>query len=123
MSNISVRYGGSVYLLLSQNADWNRNQYSRFYKEFIKVSKRLGNTSPGLLMAEFRDLYTIYAINLSAQAIVSRTNQVTINVERRDVPAQNAETLQNPRELDAFFIIISVAKIQIDCINKVTRKI
>ena len=123
ISNISVRYGGSVYPLLSQNADWNRNQYSRFYKEFIKVSKSLGNTSPGLSMAEFRDLYTIYAIDLSAQAIVSPTNQLTINVERRDVPAQNAETQQNPREIDAFFVIISEAKIQIDCINKVTRKI
>ena len=37
VSNISLRYDGSVYPLLSQNADWNRNQYSRFYKEFIKV--------------------------------------------------------------------------------------
>ena len=123
ISNISVRYGGSVYPLLSQNADWNRNQYSRFYKEFIKVSKSLGNSSPGLSMQEFRDLYTIYAIDLLAQAIVSPTNQLTINVERRNVPAQNAKTLQNPRELDAFFVIISEAKIQIDCINKVTRKL
>ena len=106
ISNISVRYGGSVYRLLSQNADWNRNHYSRFYKEFIKVSKSLCKTSPGLSMAEFRDLYTIYAIDLSAQAIVSQTNQLTINVEKRVVPAQNAETLQNPRELDAFFVFI-----------------
>ena len=74
-------------------------------------------------MAEFRDLYNIYAIDFSAQAIVSPTNQLTINVERRNVPAQNAKTLQNPRELDAFFVIISEAKIQINCINKVTRKI
>ena len=34
-------------------------------------------------MTEFRDLYTIYAIDESAQAIVSPTNQITINVERR----------------------------------------
>ena len=31
VSNISVSYDGPVYPLLSQNADWNRNQYSRFY--------------------------------------------------------------------------------------------
>ena len=66
VSNISVRYGGSMYPLLSQNADWSRNKYSRFYKEFIKVLKSLGNTNPGLSMAEFRDLYTIDAIDLSA---------------------------------------------------------
>ena len=80
-SNISVRYNGSVYPLLSQNADWNRNQYSRFYEEFIKISNSLGNPSLGLSMAEFLNLYTIYAIDLSAQAIVSQTNQLTINLE------------------------------------------
>ena len=47
-------------------------------------------------MAEFIDLYIIYAIDLSAQAIISPTNQLTINVERKDVPAHNAETAQNP---------------------------
>ena len=74
-------------------------------------------------MAEFRDLYTIFAIDLSVHAIVSPTNQLTINVERRNVPAQNAETPQNPKKLDAFFVIISETEIQIDCINKVTRKL
>ena len=53
-------------------------------------------------MQEFRDLYTIYSINLSSQATVSITNQLTINIERREIPAQNAETLQNPREMRHF---------------------
>ena len=35
--NSFVRYCGSVYPLLLQNADWNKNQYSRFYIEFIEV--------------------------------------------------------------------------------------
>ena len=48
VSNITVRYGSSVYPVLSQNADWNRNQYLRFYKQFINVSRSLGNNSPGL---------------------------------------------------------------------------
>ena len=74
-------------------------------------------------MQEFRDLYTIFSIDLSSQAIVSTTNQLTINIERREIPAQNAETLQNPREIEAFFVIISEAKIQIDCLNKVVRKV
>ena len=118
-----MRYGGSVYTLLSQNADWNKNQYSSFHKEFIKVLQSSNNTSLDLSKAEFKDLYTIYAIYLLAQAIVIPSNQLTINVERRDVPFQNAETLQNPRKLNTFFVIILEAKIQINCINKVTRKI
>ena len=74
-------------------------------------------------MQEFRDLYTIFSIDLSSQATVSTTNQLTINLERREIPAQNAETLQNPREIDAFFVIISEAKIQIDCLNKMVRNV
>jgi hypothetical protein len=122
VSSINVRYAGSVYPMLPQNADWTRNQYSRFYKEFIKVSRSLGNGNPSLSMAEFRNLYTIYAIDISAQTVVSTTNQITINVERREVPAAGVATPENPRELDAFFIIIAEAKIQIDCMNKVVRK-
>ena len=74
-------------------------------------------------MQEFRDLYTIYAVDVSAQATVSKTNQLTVFVERREIPAQNEQTLQNPRDIKAFFVIISEAKIQLDCLNKVTRKI
>ena len=62
-------------------------------------------------MQEFRNLNTIFSADLSSQATVSTTNQLTINLERREIPAQNAETLQNPREIDAFFVIISEAKI------------
>ena len=123
ISSITARYNSNTYPLLTQSADWSRNQYSRFYKEFIRVSKFLGNSNPGLPMEEFRDLYTIYALDLSAQAVAIKTNQLTITITRRTVPDQNDQTLQNPRDINAFFVIISEAKIQIDCLNKVTRKL
>ena len=106
-----------------QGADWNRNQYSRFYKKFIKVSTSVGYSAPALSMQEVRDLYTIVSVDVSSQATISRTNKLTINIERREIIAQNAETLQNPREIDAFLVIIPEAKIQIDCLNKVVRKV
>ena len=53
-------------------------------------------------MQEFRDLYTINALDLSAQAVASKTNQLTITITRRTVPDQNDQTLQNPRVIDAF---------------------
>ena len=48
---------------------------------------------------------------------------MTITITRRTVSDQNEQTLQNPRDIDAFFVIISKAKIQIDCLNKVTQKV
>ena len=55
LSNITVRYAGSTYPLLMQGADWNKNQYSRFYKKFSKVSKNLGNSATALSMQVCRD--------------------------------------------------------------------
>ena len=72
ISNITVSYAMSTYSLLAYGADWNRNQYSIFYKEFIKISRNLGYSSPGLSMQEFRDLYTIFSVDVSAQATVSK---------------------------------------------------
>ena len=60
-------------------------------------------------MQKFRDLNTIYALYLSAQAVASKTNQLTITITRKTVPDQNGQTLQNPRDIDAFFVIISEA--------------
>ena len=74
-------------------------------------------------MLEFKFLYTIFFVDVSYQATVIKTNQLTVSVERREVPAQNAETPQNPTDIEAFFVLISEAKIQIDCLNKVTQKI
>ena len=74
-------------------------------------------------MQEFRDLYTICSVDLLSQATLNTTNQFTTNIERREIPAQNPETLQNPREIDAFFVMISEAIIQIVCLNKVVKNL
>ena len=96
ISSIIARYNSNTYPLLPQSADWSRNQYSRFYKEFIRVSKSFGNSNFGLSMQEFRDLYTIYALDLSAQAVASKTNYITITITRKTVSDQNDQTFQNP---------------------------
>ena len=74
-------------------------------------------------MQEFRDLCTIFSVDLSSQATSSTTNQLKTNIKKRGIPAQNADTLQNISEIGAFFVIISEAKIQMDCSNKVVIKL
>ena len=73
-------------------------------------------------MQKVRDLYTINVLDLSAKAGASKTNQLTITITKRTVQDQNEQTLPNTRDLDAFFVIISEAKIQIDSLNKMTKK-
>ena len=123
ITSITARYSSNNNPILPHSVDWSRNQYSRFDNKFIRVSKSFGYSNPRLSMQEFRDLYTIYALDLSAQAVASKTNQLTITITRRTVPDQNNQTFQYPRDINAFFVIISETKIQIDCFYKVTKTI
>ena len=47
---------------------------------------------------------------MSVQDTASKTNNLTVSVERSEVPALNAETLQNLREIDALFYSNQILK-------------
>jgi hypothetical protein len=74
-------------------------------------------------MQEYRDFYTIYALEISAQPIISQSSTVTISVERRSVPADADQTLQNPRSIRGYYVFISECRLQIDCLKKSITKI
>lgn len=118
VQRITITYGSKQYPRLAQNGNWSLNNFSRFSKEFLKASNLLGNGNPALSMEEFWDLYNVYAIDVSEQANVSSTNSLTIYLERRNVPWAGDVTLANPREIDAFLIVITETRIEIDCVNK-----
>jgi hypothetical protein len=123
IQNITVRYAGNQYPHLPQNADWSRNSFIKFYKDFVEISRSLGFRNTGLSMNEFRDLYTLYSIDCSAQPIVSPSSTVTISIERREVPADANASLQNPRSIRGYFIFISECRLEIDCLKKAIRKL
>jgi hypothetical protein len=123
IQNITVRYAGNQYPHLPQNADFSRNSFIKFYKDFIEVSRSLGFRNTGLGMQEYRDLYTIYALDISAQPIISQSSTVTISVERRSIPADADQTLQNPRSIRGYYVFISECRVEIDCLRKTLRKL
>ena len=122
LQNLRVSYAGQHFPSLPQNEDFSRNYYAKFYHDFLEVARCLG-TWPGLSMQDYRDMYTIYAIDLSSQPSVSTTSQITITVNRRNVPADGNATLQNPRNIRGYFVYVSEAKLEIHCTKKTCRKI
>ena len=54
-------------------------------------------------MQIFRDLYKIYALVLSTQAVASITYQLTITKRIRTLSDLNEQTLKNPSDIDACF--------------------
>jgi len=123
MQSIVVDYSANQYPSVSQNADFLRNKYASFYKQFLEIARSLGNRSPGLTKTNYRDLYTIFAVDLSAQPEIDTGSTLTVNCTRRAVPDVGAASTQNPRNLRGYFIILTDARIEIDCTNRTVRRI
>jgi hypothetical protein len=118
-----VRYLGNSYPPLPQNADWARNTFSKFYADFLGVARSLGYRQPALSKKEFRDLYTIYAIDVSASPVTTNSVSLTISLERRSVPADGEATTQNPRNICGFFVFVSECKLSIDALKRTVTKV
>ena len=88
IQNINVEYAGNTYPYLQQNADYSRNTFMTFYMDFVKVCRSFRAENPALSLEDFKNLYSIYAIDCTAQPMVSATSSVRINITRRDVPAR-----------------------------------
>jgi hypothetical protein len=71
-------------------------------------------------MAQFRDLYTIYAIDLSGQPLSAKPSTLTINVKRNSIP-QNNDDFKNPQDITMYIIIISETRAVIDCTKGTAR--
>jgi hypothetical protein len=123
IQNIIVNYAGQQYPNLAQECDWNRNQYSIFYNQFTDVAHELGFSNPSLSMKDFRDLYTIYSINMSNQPSSTTSSMMTINITRREVPQDGHVTLMNPTNLQVFYVILSECEVEIDPIKKLVKKL
>ena len=119
VQNINVRYLSNRYPFLDQNADFSTNQFAKFYNDYIEVAKALGHCS-GLSMKEFRDLYTIFSIDLSAQK-ESNGGDLAVDILRRDVPANN-NSEQNSRELTGFIVFFCEKTIRIEALKTLYRK-
>ena len=75
----------------------------------------------GLSMYDYKNLYTIFAVDLSAQPVSSTTAEISIDVTRRAIP--NASTTTNPINLVGYFLYISDSIFQINCIERTAKLI
>lgn len=112
--NLYARFLSNRYPYLGQNAKFATNQFAKFYGQFAEVAKSLGH-STGLSMKEFRDLYTIFAINLSSQKL-NTGGDLSVDLLRRSVPANN-NAEQNPRDVMGYIMFFCEKTITVDALK------
>ena len=117
-----MTYGGQQYPNLPHNENWTRNEYARFYHDFIEVGRSIGLLNPGLSMIEYINLFTVYCLDLSAHPQVCTTSQITISVTRRGLPVDADATTQNPKSIKGYFIYVAESKLEINCVKRTIRR-
>lgn len=121
MGSIRVSYAGNEYPPLAQNAEFGRNAFVNSYNDFTEVVQGLGKAG-ALSMDAFRDLYSVYAVDCSAQPVVSQSSTCTISLERREVPAYDAD-YRNPRSVRGYFVFVSECRLEIDPLKRTIRRV
>ena len=104
---IQVVVDSETFPNLQQNAKFLENRFSKFYQSFADVSKYFyGGTS--LSMKEYKDLYTIYGIDVSNQKDKVRgvNSNVSIRINRNAIPA-NDNDATNPQSAEWYFIFLT----------------
>jgi hypothetical protein len=126
INNLTVTIDGEQFPNLSQNAFFLENQFSSFYQEFINCCKSLRfDTDQSVMSAQqFRDLFTIFSVNLKnkKEKLSNQVVNMNVRVVRNAVPANN-NTLVNPRDIELFEIALTGKKIKIDCIKNIVTEI
>ena len=76
MKQLRVSLDGTFYPRDRLEINWGKNDYAEAYKSCQKVCESNENKEPILDMTAFKSLYTIYAIDLSAQKETIKSNRV-----------------------------------------------
>ena len=123
MSELKVSLDGRDYPNISQLANFNTNCYSMFYNQFKEVCSNFNNDNP-ISPQEFKNLYTIFCTDLTAQPekLTTGISNLRISLKRRALPTNDTD-LKNVRSLNYYMIILSEASYSLDMLKRVVTKI
>ena len=94
-----------------------------FYNQFKEVCSYF-NSQPSISPQEFKNLYTIFCTDLTAQPekLTSGISNLSISLKRRTIPA-NDNDLKNVRSLNYYVIILSEASYSLDKLKRIVTNI
>jgi len=105
------------------HARFDENKFSQYYDTFANICEMMSG-SCGLTPKEFKDLYTIFCIDLSDQKdkLPNATTTLNIEIYRRALPADNATAI-NPLNVRYYYLILDEAQYLMDCKKKTAVKV
>ena len=121
IQNITVHWKGNIYPYLPQNSEFLLNNFAKHYHNYIQCGRSLGNKDIALSMSDFRDLYTVFAFDLTARPAATNSNVLSVKGERREVPAADTDP-NNPINLNVYYVMLNEQGIYCNIKKKEIRK-
>ena len=81
IQNITVTLGLQKYPEIDQEANFNQSHYASFYFPLINVCRELYRNECALSMEDFKDIYTVFAIDTSNQSERGKNEAVNVNIK------------------------------------------
>jgi hypothetical protein len=106
LESVQVTINGQEFPNMLQDADLSKNQFSKFYQQYVDVCTAL-DQDPCVTMNEFRDLYFVAAFNCSDQTKKESTKNTNLQVKIKRREVANANNIRkNPRFLEGYLIVL-----------------
>ena len=124
IKNVKVYLDGKCFPDKEQNASFQKNMFSQFYNTYANVCEAFSG-SCGMTPKEFKELYTIFCVDLSDQKDKlpnAKSVSMSIEIERNAQPADNTVVL-NPRNVEYFYLVLDEVSYQMDCVKKIVSKV
>ena len=80
--NMKISFGGNMFPSQLYNIDYTKNKYILYYNQFLEVCNSMGYDEAHLSMIEFKNLYPIYAFDLSNLPESIDGGDMTIYIEK-----------------------------------------
>jgi len=126
--NIDLKYiqcdvDGQLYPNIQQLGEFKKNCLSRFYQDFLQVSRKLGGDG-SISMKDFKELYPIFAIDLSNQKekLTNQPINFRVSIARNEVPV-NDDTHTEPMTVEGYLLTLNEVRYSVDVINQIIRKL
>ena len=117
VSYIQIVVDGECYPNLQQNSKFLENRYTKFYQTFKEVCNYF-SSGCSISMKEFKDLYTIYAIDISNQKdkVKGINSNLSLRVHRNEIPGNN-NNASNPQNSEYFILVLQEKHLKLNLLS------
>lgn len=107
IKSVQVNLDGVYYPNVQYDTNFLMNRFSNVYRDFVSACEALNGNECSTSMREFRDLYPLFAVDLTAQhaKIANKSTNISIKIVRNTVGVNNnADTVRNPLDIEIFIL-------------------